>query len=73
VFVIGGGEIYAQAIDRADRLLITHVSGAFAGDTYFPAIDAKRFAVVSSEDVPAGEKDSHATRFVVYRRFVQRD
>jgi dihydrofolate reductase len=73
VFVIGGGEIYAQAIDRADRLLITHVGGAFAGDTYFPAIDAKRFAVVSSEDVPAGEKDSHATRFVVYRRFVQRD
>lgn len=37
-FVIGGGEIYAQSIDLADRLEITHVEQALPGDTSFPAI-----------------------------------
>jgi dihydrofolate reductase len=68
VFIIGGGEIYAQAISRADRLVITHVEGAFAGDTLFPVIDPQRFELDTEQSVPAGPKDSHATRFAVYRR-----
>jgi dihydrofolate reductase len=68
VFIIGGGEIYAQAINRADRLHITHVLADIAGDTVFPAIDPGRFEPVSQEDVPAGPADSHATRFVTYRK-----
>jgi dihydrofolate reductase len=68
VCVIGGGEIYAQAIARADRLLITHVDGDCAGDTVFPPIDPARFALVHSEAFPAGEKDSHATQFSIYHR-----
>jgi dihydrofolate reductase len=66
--IIGGGDIYAQAMKRADKLLITHVEGDVEGDTLFPAIDATRFAAIHSEDVPAGEKDSHATRFVIHER-----
>lgn len=42
IFVIGGGQIYAQAIDRADRLYLTIVvAGAPTADTYFP--DYSRF------------------------------
>lgn len=69
ICVIGGGEIYAQAIDDADRLYITHVETQISdGDTFFPAIDPALFEKVEEIAVPAGEKDSFPTRFTTYRR-----
>lgn len=68
VCVIGGGEIYAQALPFADRLDVTHVLSPFDGDTRFPPIDPQTWYAVSSADIPAGEADSHATRHVVYER-----
>lgn len=68
IMVIGGGEIYAAAIGRAERLYITHVEARPAGDTLFPAIDPASWRAVREEQLPAGEKDSAATRFVVYER-----
>jgi dihydrofolate reductase len=68
ICVIGGGEIYAQALTRADRLLITHVDGAVEGDTLFPDIDRIRFEAGAPEFVPQGEKDSHASRYVIYQK-----
>ncbi len=68
ICVIGGGEIYAQALPRADRLHITHVLAKVDGDTVFPPIDPEIWYLVSAEDFPAGEKDTHATRYAVYER-----
>lgn len=68
ICVIGGGEIYRQALPLADRLYVTEVKAPIDGDTTFPAIDPAVFEPVSDEAVPAGEKDSHHTRVVVYRR-----
>ncbi|MGE0281496.1 MAG: dihydrofolate reductase [Rhizobiaceae bacterium] len=68
VCIIGGGEIYRQALPLADRLYVTHVLTDVDGDTRFPDIDPALWEIVSSEDFPAGEKDSHATRYVVYQR-----
>lgn len=68
IFVIGGGEIYRQAAGLADMLYITHVEAEIEGDTHFPDIDADIWEPVEEEAVPAGEKDSHPTRFVVYER-----
>ncbi len=68
VCVIGGGQIYRQALSMADRLDVTHVLASLDGDTEFPQINPAEWRVVSSVDVPAGEKDSHATRHVVYER-----
>lgn len=67
-FVIGGGEIYRQAMTKADRLHITHVHARPAGDVTFPPIEDCVWERVSAEDVPAGEKDSAATTYAVYRR-----
>ncbi len=39
VFCIGGGELYRQTIDRADRLYISHVHQSPPGDVTFPPID----------------------------------
>lgn len=40
VFVIGGAQLYAQALEVADRLLVTELVDAFEGDTVFPALDS---------------------------------
>lgn len=68
ICVIGGGEIYAQALPLADRLHVTHVLAAVNGDAHFPPIDPDLWQIVRSENIPAGEKDSHATRYSVYER-----
>jgi dihydrofolate reductase len=39
IMVIGGADIYAQAMPLADRLEVTHIHGRHAGDATFPAID----------------------------------
>jgi dihydrofolate reductase len=66
--VIGGGEIYAAALPLADSLDVTHILAEIDGDTRFPAIDPALWQEISSEEFPAGDKDSHATRHAVYRR-----
>ena len=67
VIVAGGGEIYAAAMGIADRLYITDVDIAPEGDTYFPAIGDDWLAV-STEHIPIGERDSHASAFTIYDR-----
>lgn len=68
ICVVGGAEIYRQALPIADRLYVTHVLADIEGDARFPPIDPATWLLVSSEDVPAGERDSHATRYAVYER-----
>lgn len=68
ICIIGGGEIYRQAIGMADRLHVTHVLASVEGDTRFPAIDPAVWHPVRAEDHPAGPRDSHPTRHVVYER-----
>ena len=69
ICVIGGGEIYRQAISCADALYITHVDAVIAdGDTFFPTIDPAVFEKTEEVVVPAGEKDSFSTRFTIYHR-----
>jgi dihydrofolate reductase len=68
ICVIGGGQIYAQVFDRADVLHVTHVEADVEGDTRFPDIDPASFEKVVEEEIPRGEKDSHAMHFVTWRR-----
>jgi dihydrofolate reductase len=68
IAVIGGADIYAQFMARADRLEITEVHARPEGDTRFPAIDPARWEEVAREPHPAGEGDSAASSYVTYRR-----
>lgn len=68
IFVIGGGEIYRQAMPRADRIYFTRVHAERSGDTVFPEIDPLSWVERSREEVPAGERDDFATSFIVYER-----
>lgn len=49
VMVTGGGQIYAQLIDKADRLIITHIHREIDGDVMFPEIDPAIWKKVSDK------------------------
>lgn len=49
VMVIGGGQIYSQALPVADRLEITHIDREVDGDTFFPTIDPEVWIVDTQE------------------------
>ncbi|WP_183430788.1 dihydrofolate reductase [Mesorhizobium sp. RMAD-H1] len=68
ICVIGGGDVYRQILPLAHRLHLTEVMGRIEGDTHFPPMDPADWREVSAEELPAGEKDSHATRYAVYER-----
>ncbi|PDS74897.1 dihydrofolate reductase [Rhizobium sp. L43] len=68
ICIIGGGQVYTQAIGLADRMCITHVEADLDGDASFPAIDPGIWRAGEPIVVPAGEQDTYPTRFVVYER-----
>jgi dihydrofolate reductase len=49
VFVIGGGELFAEALSRADELLLTEIDLDVPGDTFFPSWDPEAFEEVSRQ------------------------
>ncbi len=68
IFIIGGGEIYRQSMDIANKIIITRVHGQFEGDTFFPVIDEQIWKLVSNEDFPADEKHAYAYSFQVWTK-----
>lgn len=66
LFVIGGGEIYKQAIDRADKIYMTRVMTCPQGDTWFPKINLNQFAKASERMFKADEKNAFDLRFEVW-------
>ena len=63
-FIIGGGEIYRQAIDIADRIYLTLINKEFEGDTSFPEL--KDWVEISYEDF---DNDDFEYSFIQYERF----
>jgi dihydrofolate reductase len=68
IAIIGGADIYAQWMDRADRLEITEVHARPEGDTRFAAIDSTSWEEVARVRKPAGPDDSADFSYVTYRR-----
>ena len=68
VFVIGGGEIYNQAIAVAHKIDITKVHHAFEADTFFPDINLAEWQLVFEEFHPKDEKHLFDFTFQTYKR-----
>jgi dihydrofolate reductase len=66
VFVIGGAEVYAVALPRADELELTEIDAVFPADTFFPAWDRNVFRQTSREAQTAPEGLRYS--FASYRR-----
>ncbi len=56
-FIIGGGQIYQQAIDLVDTLYVTRIHKEIEGDTFFPLIDETKWKKVASIDKEGKEFD----------------
>jgi dihydrofolate reductase len=67
-FIIGGGEIYKQAIGISEKIYLTEVDEDFFGDTYFPDID-QSWSMTSQQDFKADEKNKYNYSFITYERF----
>ena len=68
VVIMGGAQIYAQWIDKVDRLLITEVDAAPEGDAFFPEINHQAWLEVSRQHHPKDDKHVFAFDFVEYRK-----
>jgi dihydrofolate reductase len=68
VFVIGGGEIFKDAIKKADRIYMTRIHTIIDGDAYFPEIEEKKWKLVSKRDCFADEKHKFDYSFQVWER-----
>lgn len=67
-FVIGGGEIYAQAIAIAHRIYLTYIHAELAGDTYFPDLPLQQWQLISSQAHPADHRNQYPYTFTVWER-----
>ena len=68
VCVIGGGEIYREALPAADVVYLTEVHGHFEGDTVFPTLAPTQWREETRERHSADDKNPHAYSFVTLRR-----
>lgn len=68
IFIIGGGQVYAQTMDFVDRLYITYVDAEYAGDTFFPEIDSDIWQESSRQDFERGDKFEAPFSFVDYTK-----
>ena len=68
IMVIGGSEIFAQALPAVGRIYLTRVAASPAGDVFFPALDMSQWREVSAEALPKGERDQHAATLHVLER-----
>lgn len=68
-FIMGGGMLYNQSFDKADKLYITHIyAEAENADTFFPEIDPAIWQCVSEELHEADEKNPYPYTFAVYTK-----
>ena len=63
IFIIGGGEIYKQSMEIANRIYITRVHAILEGDTFFPVIDESKWQLMENLDFAADEKHAYAYSF----------
>ncbi len=66
IYIIGGGEIYKQSMDFADKLEITKVHQSFDADTFFPEIDDNKWKLHEEVFHPADEKHKYGFSFLTY-------
>nr|AIA12226.1 Dihydrofolate reductase [uncultured bacterium] len=67
-YIIGGGEIYKQAMHKANRIYMTRVHTSPHGDTFFPSINDNDWLKTSSDTFNADEKHAYSYTFEIWQR-----
>lgn len=66
IFIIGGGQIYKQSIEIADKIELTRVHTTVEADVFFPEIDETIWEVIQSEYHPKDEKHQHDFTYLTF-------
>lgn len=66
VFIIGGGQIYKQSIEIADKIELTRVHTTVEADAFFPEIDEDIWEVIQSEYHPKDEKHKYDFTYLTF-------
>jgi dihydrofolate reductase len=68
LMVIGGGEIYRQALDQANTIYLTRIHTEIIGDVYFPALDREHWELKEEKYHPKDEKHAFDFTFEKWER-----
>jgi len=68
VFIIGGGEIYKQGMELADKIELTRVHANFEGDTHFPEINLNEWKLTGEEFHDSDLKHQYSFTYQTYIR-----
>jgi dihydrofolate reductase len=71
IILAGGGDLYAALLPRVDRMYLTLVDLAPAGDAHFPPIDATQWSEVARQRQEPGPQDEAGFSFVELRRRIK--
>ncbi len=70
IYILGGAEIYSQAMPVADLLELTLIHAHFDADTFFPVIDQSIWKEINREDHKKDDKNPYDYSFVTYKKSV---
>jgi dihydrofolate reductase len=68
IVIIGGAQIYKQAIEKVDTIYATEIDAILDADTFFPEINPEIFEKISSESHSKDAENEYDYAFVVYKR-----
>jgi dihydrofolate reductase len=68
LWIIGGAEVYRQALPLAQELHLTRVQAVIPGDALFPEWDPGEWQLVSQEQMGAGEKNEYGFFWEIWKR-----
>ena len=68
IFIIGGGEIFKQSMEPANKIYMTRVHANLDGDVFFPEIDESKWQLTSNTDCVADDKHAFAYSFQVWTK-----
>lgn len=68
IFIIGGAEIYKQALEIADQVILTRLHDYFDGDAFFPEMPSQEWEIIQTERGITDEKNPYQYSFLTYQR-----
>ena len=68
VFIIGGGDIFKEAINKADKIYLTTVHTVVGADVFFPMLDLHEWKITSSEIISPNEMEDYPSDFKILIR-----
>ena len=70
VFVVGGGEVYREALPVVKRLYLSYVHTSQPADTFFPQIEESDWSMICEQEFPADEENTfaHTFRHLVWKQ-----